>query len=112
MYNITHEEFLNKCKEYVYDKEEKRLAYDEKTLSVFVIWSGETSQEIKAILSASNHSSYMYEASLDREKDSIYIDMYKKTSCDKLDVNKDKNHSTIKNSTELTIDDILLDFWE
>lgn len=109
---MTHEEFLNKCKEYIYEKEEKRLAYDEKTFSVFVIWSYETPQESKAILSVSNYSSYMYEASVDREKGSISIDMYKKASCDKLDVNKDKNYSIVEDSTELTIDDLPLYFWE
>lgn len=77
---IKHEEFLKLCARKVAEYENSRVDNIE-TIDrddTFTVWTCKTLQNSKAILSAKNKGAYMYEFTMNGDREEIYMDVYKK----------------------------------
>lgn len=77
---IRHEDFLKLCARKVAEFENTRIGNTE-TIDrddTFAVWTCKTLQNSKAILSAKNKGAYMYEFTMNGDKEEIYIDVYQK----------------------------------
>lgn len=77
---IRHEDFLRLCAKKVVEYENSRVDNTE-TIDIndtFAVWTCKTLQNSKAILSAKNKGAYMYEFTMNGDKEEIYMDVYKK----------------------------------
>ena len=77
---IKHEDFLKLCARKVADCENARIDNAEiiDIDDTFAVWTCKTLQNSKAILSAKNKGAYMYEFTMNGDKEEIYMNVYKK----------------------------------
>lgn len=87
MYNITHGEIIDKCKNYVFGREKGKATYDETDLSIVVVYSCENKSKSKVIME-SNYSGCLYKAIVDKNKDVIYMRAYNEIECNKICLDK------------------------
>lgn len=77
---INHENFIGICINKVVEFENSRVDNIEETTErdVFIVWTCKTLQNHKAILSTKHKGAYMYEFTLNGDKEVIYRDTYEK----------------------------------
>lgn len=87
--------FINLCKElilnYVNNNISKRYQKQITKDDVFIVWSCKTLQNNKALVSTTISDGMYYELTYNGDKESLYIDAYKKWDKVVVDLSKEKN---------------------